>query len=59
MNDYHKLENDIWNNGFSHAYACWACNHRGFARMKKNERKRAKQKIKMQVRKQIKEELYE
>lgn len=27
---------------FSHRYACWACNHRGWAKMKKANKKVAK-----------------
>ncbi len=31
-----------WQSGFDHAYACWAANHRGWAKMKKANGRLAK-----------------
>ena len=41
---------------FSHMYACWANNHRGWAKAKAAEKRRAKRIEKQQLCKQIKEE---
>lgn len=49
-----------WNNDqFSHKYACWANNHRGWAKMKKFNKRIAKRRLKQHTQKDIKEELQE
>lgn len=42
-----------WQSEFSHKYACWANNHRGWAKMKKNNKKLAKKRERRQVEKRI------
>lgn len=37
---------------FSHHYACWANNHRGWAKMKKANKKIAKHRLKDELRKE-------
>ena len=44
---------------FSHRYACWANNHMGWAKMKKANRKWAKNKSKQIVKKEMQQELEE
>lgn len=34
-----------WQSEFSHRYACWANNHRGWAKMKKQHRRLAKRRL--------------
>lgn len=41
---------------FSHRFACWANNHRGWAKMKKFNRKLAKRRLKQKLRKELKED---
>ena len=57
MNEYHKVEDDYWHDEFSHHFTCWANNHNGWAKMKKCERKRAKQKIKKEIKEEIEQEI--
>ena len=48
------------NNGqseFSHRYACWANNHNGWRKMKKQNRKLFKKKFRRETEKEIKEEM--
>jgi hypothetical protein len=40
---------------FSHKYACWAYNHRGWAKMKKANRKLAKKRLKRAMEKDAEE----
>lgn len=40
---------------FSHKYACWAYNHRGWAKMKKANRRTAKRRLERAVRKDTEE----
>lgn len=40
---------------FSHRYACWANNHRGWAKMKKNNKKIAKKRERNNWKKEAKE----
>ena len=42
-NIYKGLFNPQWE--FDHKYACWANNHRGWAKMKKANRKLAKKRL--------------
>lgn len=42
---------------FSHKYACWANNHMGWAKMKKENRKLSKRRLNQELEKEIKEEL--
>lgn len=44
---------------FSHRYACWANNHMGWAKMKKANRKQAKNKSKQIMKKEMQQELEE
>lgn len=44
---------------FSHHYACWANNHRGWAKMKKANKKIAKHRLKDELRKEYEVEQYE
>ena len=44
---------------FSHRYACWANNHRGWAKMKKSNKRLAKHRLKDELRKEYGEEQYE
>lgn len=41
---------------FSHRFACWANNHRGWAKMKKFNKKLAKRRLKQKLRKELKED---
>lgn len=34
---------------FSHRYACWANNHRGWAKMKKSNKRLAKRRLKQEL----------
>ena len=38
---------------FSHHFACWANNHRGWAKMKKFNKKVAKKRLRRETRKEI------
>lgn len=38
---------------FSHLFACWANNHRGWAKMKKSNKKIAKKRLKRNQKKEI------
>lgn len=38
---------------FSHHFACWANNHRGWAKMKKSNKKIAKKRLRNELRKEI------
>lgn len=40
---------------FDHHWACWANNHMGWAKMKKNNKKIAKKRLRRKTQKQIKE----
>ena len=42
---------------FSHKYACWAYNHRGWAKMKKYNKKLAKKRLRRINRRDMDEEL--
>lgn len=42
---------------FSHLFACWANNHRGWAKMKKFNKKLAKRRINQEARRSIDEEM--
>jgi len=42
---------------FSRAYACWAFNHGGWAKYKKQNRRTARVKLKEELKKEIKESL--
>ena len=44
-----------WQSEFSHRYACWANNHRGWSKMKKYNRRLAKRREKRALRKEINE----
>lgn len=44
---------------FSHRFACWANNHMGWAKMKKANRKQAKNKSKQIMKKEMQQELEE
>ncbi len=37
---------------FSHRYACWANNHRGWAKMKKSHRRLAKHRLRREMKKE-------
>lgn len=41
---------------FSHRFACWANNHRGWAKMKKFNKRLAKRRLKQKLRKELKED---
>lgn len=41
-----------WQSEFDHHYACWAANHRGWAKMKKFNKKQAKKREKRKWRKE-------
>ena len=40
---------------FSHRFACWANNHRGWAKMKKDNRRLAKRRLKQEDQKRMEE----
>lgn len=40
---------------FSHRFACWAKNHRGWAKMKKANRRLAKRRLKQENQRQMEE----
>ena len=42
-----------WQSEFDHHYACWANNHRGWAKMKKSNKRLAKRREKRQLRKEM------
>ena len=42
---------------FSHKFSCWANNHRGWAKMKKFNKKLAKRRLKQKLNKELREEL--
>lgn len=42
---------------FSHQLACWANNHRGWAKMKKKNRRLFKKKFREETKKEIEEEI--
>ena len=44
---------------FSHRFVCWANNHMGWAKMKKANRKQAKNKSKQIMKKEMQQELEE
>lgn len=44
---------------FSHKYACWANNHRGWQKMKKFNKRIVKRRLNQKIQKYIKEELQE
>ena len=41
---------------FSHRYATWACNHNGWRKMKKANRRLAKNRLKREMKKRLKED---
>lgn len=45
-----------WQSEFSHIFACWAKNHRGWAKMKHLNRKIAKKRMRRAIRREIEEE---
>ena len=47
---------DIWQDEFEHRYACWANNHRGWAKAKKANKRIAKKRERRQYRKEMEEE---
>lgn len=38
---------------FSHRYACWASNHRGWAKMKKSNKRLAKRRLNQKLRNEL------
>lgn len=44
-----------WQSEFSHRFACWAKNHRGWAKMKKANRRLAKKRLKQELDKKVEE----
>ncbi len=42
-----------WQSEFSHRYACWANNHRGWAKMKKANKRLAKRRERRILRKEM------
>ena len=44
-----------WQSEFSHRYACWANNHRGWAKMKKANKRLAKRREGRLLRKEMEE----
>lgn len=44
-----------WQSEFSHRFACWAKNHRGWAKMKKANRRLAKKRLKRELDKKVEE----
>ena len=44
---------DYWADEFSHHYACWAYNHRGWAKSKLSRRRWAKKRLRRECRKEI------
>lgn len=45
-----------WQSDFSHHYACWAHNHRGWAKMKKFNKRLAKRRMRSEERKRMMED---
>ena len=45
-----------WQSEFSHRYACWANNHRGWAKMKKANKRLAKRRFNNELRKEMQDE---
>ena len=41
-----------WQSEFSHRFACWAKNHRGWAKMKKSNKRVAKRRLKQEWKKE-------
>lgn len=50
-NGFHAFQSE-----FSHRYACWANNHRGWSKMKKSNKRLAKTREKRELEKQIRSE---
>lgn len=46
-----------WPDEFSHKFACWAQNHRGWAKAKKKNKQLAKTRERRQINKEINEEI--
>ena len=44
---------------FSHRYACWASNHRGWAKMKKSHKRLAKRRLRREMDKEVDHEISE
>ena len=42
-----------WQSEFDHCYACWADNHRGWAKMKKSNKRLAKKREKCEWKKEV------
>lgn len=55
----YKRFNDIWLNEFSHRYACWANNHRGWAKAKKANKRIAKKRERRKYRKEMDDEVHD
>jgi hypothetical protein len=47
-----------WQSEFSHRYACWANNHNGWAKMKKDNKKLAKKRERRKWKKEVNDEGY-
>ena len=45
-----------WQSEFSHRWACWAYNHRGWAKMKKSNKKVAKKRERRDLKKRIEDD---
>lgn len=41
---------------FSRRFACWATNHRGWAKMKRTNKRRAKRRERQEMRKEVEEQ---
>ena len=46
-----------WQSEFSHRFACWAYNHRGWAKMKKSHKKIAKKRERKEWKKEVQTQL--
>jgi len=55
----YKGFSDWWPDEFSHSFACWAQNHRGWAKSKKRRNKLAKKRERDNFKKQIQDEINE
>lgn len=53
MSDKLKLLSKRYQSEFSHKYACWANNHNGWSKQKKQNRRIAKAKLKAELKKEI------
>lgn len=53
MSDKLKLLSKQYQSEFSNKYACWAKNHNGWSKQKKQNRRIAKAKLKAELKKEI------